>query len=193
MLVPQLDGKAVVTVEGLSDTHGGLDAVQQVIVDAHGTQCGFCTPGFVMALYAFHQSGEPVELETIHDVLAGNLCRCTGYRPIVDAAMNLTAPPLGQLAKELSQALASLETSETYERKGERFHAPKSLDRLLMLRADHPEARLLGGGTDLGILASKDRHRFGDIIWTGAVDELRRIERDDHAVTIPPSQTGNPR
>ena len=184
MLVPQLDGKSVVTVEGVAGDDGGLHPVQQAMVEAHGTQCGFCTPGFVMALYAFHQSDEPVAVETIHDALAGNLCRCTGYRPIVDAALSLVAPPPGQLAQEAGSALAGSETFETYERDGERFHAPRSLDRLLALKSDHPEAPLLGGGTDLGILASKDRHHFTDIIWTGGVSELKRIERDDTAITI---------
>lgn len=179
MLVPQLDGKSVVTVEGVSGEDGGLHPVQQAIVDSHGAQCGFCTPGFVMALYAFHQSDEPRVVDTIHDVLAGNLCRCTGYRPIVDSALSLTAAP-----KDVNTAPPGLQTSESYEYAGERFHAPKSLDLLLALKSQHPDAPLLGGGTDLGILASKDRRHFKDIIWTGGVPELRRIDRDKAAITI---------
>lgn len=184
MLVPQLDGKAVVTVEGVSDDGGGLHPVQQAIVEAHGAQCGFCTPGFIMALYAFHQSNEPARIEIIHDVLAGNLCRCTGYRPIVDAAMSLTEAPTDGNAPEIGQSLASLATTESYARGDEIFHAPRNLDKLLALRADNPEAPLLGGGTDLGILASKDRHHFSDIIWTGGVPELTRIDRDTSSVTF---------
>ena len=85
MLLPQLDGASVTTVEGLA-SNGELHPVQKALVETDGTQCGFCTPGFVMALYAFQQGGEPVETERIHDALAGNLCRCTGYKAIVAAA-----------------------------------------------------------------------------------------------------------
>lgn len=184
MLVPQLDGKAVITVEGVSSDDGGLHPVQRALVEAHGAQCGFCTPGFVMALYAFHHSEEPVETETIHEVLAGNLCRCTGYRPIVDAALTLTAPPSDGFVQKIGEALTTLDSSEVYEQDGETFHAPRSLTRLLELRAQNPDAPLLGGGTDLGILASKDRHHFEDIIWTGGVPELTRIERDASTVTF---------
>jgi len=84
MLLPQLDGASVTTVEGLA-SNGELHPVQKALVETDGTQCGFCTPGFVMALYAFQQGGEPVETERIHDALAGNLCRCTGYDKIVRA------------------------------------------------------------------------------------------------------------
>lgn len=184
MLVPQIDGKSVVTVEGVTDGDGGLHPVQQAMVDAHGTQCGFCTPGFIMALYAFHQSGEPVEVETIHDALAGNLCRCTGYRPIVDAALSLATTPATPETHMAPAPLDTLDKSEIYERDGERFHAPRSLDRLLALRAEHPDAPLLGGGTDLGILASKERHHFTDIIWTGGVAELKRVVREEAAIII---------
>ncbi|MCZ6510305.1 MAG: 2Fe-2S iron-sulfur cluster-binding protein, partial [Alphaproteobacteria bacterium] len=86
LVVGQLDGAQVVTVEGLTERGGELESVQQAIVTQDGTQCGFCTPGFVMALYALRHSGETVTDEVIHDALAGNLCRCTGYRSIVDAA-----------------------------------------------------------------------------------------------------------
>jgi xanthine dehydrogenase small subunit len=181
MMVPQLEGKTVRTVEGISDVSGGLHPVQRALVEMHGAQCGFCTPGIVMALYAHHQSGGPYELDAIHDTLAGNLCRCTGYRPIVDAAQNLANIPA---ERGNDTTLSASGSPETYEANGNRFHTPRSLDRLLSLRADFPDASLLGGGTDLGILASKDRHHFPDIIWTGCVPELQRIERGKTAVTI---------
>ena len=185
MLVPQLHGKTVVTVEGVSGDDGGLHPLQQAIIEAHGAQCGFCTPGFIMALYAFHRSGEPVEIEGIHDVLAGNLCRCTGYRPIVDAALSLANTPAAPASHRESDGMsAASDAMEIYERDGERFHAPRSLERLLVLKSQYPDAPLLGGGTDLGILASKERRHFTDIIWTGGVAELKRVERDEKAITI---------
>ena len=85
MMLPQLDGCDVITVEGLARPDGTLHPVQQALADADATQCGFCTPGFVMAMVAFAQGGEDGSDENIHDALAGNLCRCTGYRPIVEA------------------------------------------------------------------------------------------------------------
>ena len=183
MLVPQLGGKAVWTVEGVSDGAGRPHPVQSALLESHGTQCGFCTPGFVMALFAFYRSSEPKNLANVHDVLAGNLCRCTGYRPIVDAAMTL-APPTDADASEIAQALAGTAIDEIYEHGGERFYAPASLNRLLALRAEHRRAVLLGGGTDLGVLASRDRARFDQVIWTGRVPELNRIERNGSDLTI---------
>ncbi|HEX4826880.1 MAG TPA: 2Fe-2S iron-sulfur cluster-binding protein, partial [Xanthobacteraceae bacterium] len=82
MMLPQIDNCAVLTVEGLAGPDGALHPVQQALVDADATQCGFCTPGFVMAMFAFHHGGEPADTAIVHEALAGNLCRCTGYRPI---------------------------------------------------------------------------------------------------------------
>jgi xanthine dehydrogenase small subunit len=187
MLVPQLQGKEIITIEALADKDGTPHAVQQALVEAHGSQCGFCTPGIVMALFAFHHADDPVETEMIHDALAGNLCRCTGYRPIVDAALTLDRPAADQFARaaaERTTSIRKLALSEFYEFDQERFHAPRSLDELLRLRAAYPEAYLLGGGTDLGILASKDRKRLGRVIWTALVPELAAIQRNETHVTI---------
>ena len=187
MLVPQLQGKEIVTVEGLAEKDGTPHAVQQALVEAHGSQCGFCTPGIVMALFAFHHAGDPVETEKIHDALAGNLCRCTGYRPIVDAALTLDQSPSDQFVREAKKRIASiggLVNSDSYDFDHEYFHAPQSLNELLRLRATYPDAYLLGGGTDLGILASKDRKRLGRVIWTALVPELARIERTETQITL---------
>jgi len=187
MLVPQMDGKEIITIEGLAEQDGTLHAVQQALIEAHGSQCGFCTPGIVMALFAFHHGDDPVESGKIHDALAGNLCRCTGYRPIVDAALTLDHSPADRFAREAAKRIVSirgLALADSYEFDGETFHAPRSMDELLRLRAAYPNAYLLGGGTDLGILASKDRKRLDRVIWTGRVAELARIERTDSHITI---------
>ena len=118
MLAPQLDGCAVLTVEGLAGTDGALHPVQQALIDADATQCGFCTPGFAMAMLAFHQGGEAAEEPRIHEALAGNLCRCTGYRAIVDACRRLAATPSDDRlvgdAPTIAVALRALEPCTDY-------------------------------------------------------------------------------
>jgi xanthine dehydrogenase small subunit len=176
MLLGQLDGVALLTVEGLARGNE-LHPVQQALVETDGTQCGFCTPGFAMAMAAFHHGGEAADDATIHDMLAGNLCRCTGYRPIVDACrriaggLPLPVPDLPAPSAELRPAAAV-------------FHAPESLPELVRLRAALPDAVLLAGGTDLGLRASKGREPLPAIIWTGRVAELREIVVTDDAVEI---------
>ena len=121
----QLDGAELITVEGLSERDGELEAVQQAIVTEDGTQCGFCTPGFVIALHALRHSGETVTDEVIHDALAGNLCRCTGYRSIVDAARAACAEP----ATESTTAPADATPEEIHEVGDQKFLAPRTLSR----------------------------------------------------------------
>ncbi len=178
MLLPQLDGLAVVTVEGLAGTDGALHPVQAALVEADATQCGFCSPGFAMAMFAFQQGGEPAEDGLIHEALAGNLCRCTGYRPIVEACRRVAGAGIATPAGE------TLPECPDYAAGGRRFLAPRSLAELTALRAAHPEAWLLGGGTDLGILVTKERERPETLISTARVPELTRVTVTDEAVEI---------
>ncbi|MDA0787654.1 MAG: 2Fe-2S iron-sulfur cluster-binding protein, partial [Proteobacteria bacterium] len=127
----QLDGTRLATVEGLSEKGGELEAVQAAIVDEDGTQCGFCTPGFVMALHAFRHSGEPVSDGAIHDALAGNLCRCTGYRSIVAAAHAATS---GNVEEPALTKLPEPPATELYEAQGQSFLSPSSLEALVAAR-----------------------------------------------------------
>jgi xanthine dehydrogenase small subunit len=147
-LLGQIDGQAVRTVEGLRRPDGTTHPVQAALADADATQCGFCTPGFVMSAYAFAAGDEKPDPETIHDALAGNLCRCTGYRPIVEAMTRIAGLPIEP---------ASAAPLRTGSAAFGAFHAPRSLGELLALRAGHPEALLLAGATDLGLLASRSR------------------------------------
>src|SRR5215475_8337728 len=121
-LVGQLDGEAVRTVEGLLGKDGAPNPVQLAMAEADATQCGFCTPGFVMSAYAFAAGGEKAEADTIHDALAGNLCRCTGYRPIVAAMTAVAGLPI-EPAAESAQRPASAAFGT--------FHVPRSLAELL--------------------------------------------------------------
>jgi xanthine dehydrogenase small subunit len=179
--VGQLDGARVATVEGLSEKRGELEAVQSAIVSEDGTQCGFCTPGFVIALHALRHSGEIVTDEVIHDALAGNLCRCTGYRSIVAAAHAATSQPVEPSAILANTAPAA---GEIYEASDQTFLAPTTLDALVTARAAHPDAPLLSGGTDLGLSFSKDRKAFPVTIHTQNVAELKRVEEDDTQISL---------
>ncbi|MBN9486975.1 MAG: xanthine dehydrogenase small subunit [Alphaproteobacteria bacterium] len=175
-LLGQIDGQSLRTVEGLHGQDGGLHPVQRAMAESDATQCGFCTPGFVMTAYAFASGGEAADLEVIHDALAGNLCRCTGYRPIV-AAMQRVAG----LGAEPAVALPQRDRSAVYD---DRFFAPRTLDDLLKLRLDHPDALLLAGGTDLGLLASRARKPPRSVIHVAHVPELSAIVEGKDEITI---------
>jgi xanthine dehydrogenase small subunit len=175
-LLGQIDGQAVRTVEGLRRADGAPHPVQMAMAEADATQCGFCTPGFVMSAFAYAAGGEPPDPETIHDALAGNLCRCTGYRPIV-AAMTKVAgmaiePPTRGPARDGSASFDGV------------FHAPRSLGELLALRAAHPDALLLAGATDLGLLASRSRRPPKSVLHLAHVPELTAIAHSETQLTI---------
>ena len=179
-MVGQLDGIGVRTVEGLAAPDGRLHPVQAAFGAGGATQCGFCTPGFVMAAYAFAVGGEAAETALIHDALAGNLCRCTGYRPIVAAVASvapLAADPIRQGPGEIAAALDGLaDGAACFEDGGSRFHVPRTLAEAAALRAQYPQAHLLAGGTDLGLLASRQRERLERVVHLGKVAELNRLE-----------------
>ncbi len=184
VLVPQVDGLPVITVEGLAQPDGTLHSVQQSLVEADATQCGFCTPGFAMAMFAFahelkESGGETRDDETIHEALAGNLCRCTGYKPIVEACRTMRADPPGcGLTEKVGEAVSE------YRQGTQLYLAPRSIDALVEAKAKHPDAIVLGGGTDLGIRVSKDRETFPVVISTQWVSELRAISETAETLTI---------
>ncbi|MDO6388133.1 MULTISPECIES: xanthine dehydrogenase small subunit [unclassified Uliginosibacterium] len=186
-LLPTLDGKALFTVEDLAGADG-LHPVQQALVDLHGSQCGFCTPGFAMSLWADYEEQPRVPtLEEAQQVLSGNLCRCTGYRPILEAAQRCREYPLQRLERApIRSALEKIasEPALDFDHGGQRFFAPRSLTELATLRQALPEARLLAGGTDIGLWVTKQLRELGDIIYLGAVEELCRTETDDTWLTL---------
>ncbi len=194
--LPTLDGKALFTVEDLKamSPAGALHPAQQAMVDCHGSQCGFCTPGFVMSLWSSYEhhgaQGCTPTRQALADELSGNLCRCTGYRPILDAGQRMfelpvvaldTAPVVAAL-----QGLASAETeTETFtHERGTPFHAPKTLEALATLREAKPDARLLAGSTDIGLWVNKQFRELGEIIYLGEVKALQRIEDRDGGLWI---------
>ena len=195
--LPTLDGKALFTVEDLkrmarsADT-GPLHPVQQAMVDCHGSQCGFCTPGFVMSLWSMyaqhHASGTRPSRQALADGLSGNLCRCTGYRPILDAGERMfELPPAPLDTAPVVQALERIRRDTGFHYAAfnrqlggggrvDHFRAPRSLDALAGLREYHPDATLLAGCTDIGLWVNKQFRPLGDILYLGEVKELQRIE-----------------
>ncbi|MBX9758208.1 MAG: xanthine dehydrogenase small subunit [Beijerinckiaceae bacterium] len=182
MMVGQLHGRLLVTVEGLADG-GELHPVQSAMVAHHASQCGFCTPGFVMSLFAAFRSGNRAEADGVHDSIAGNLCRCTGYRPIVDAALDALSQPRtdrfsdlkAQIAERL-RAIAAGGALACASPEG-RFVAPMTRAELTSALRNDPSARILAGGTDLGLDVTKRRQRQSSLISVNAVRELKLLEK----------------
>ena len=190
VLLPALEGRSVITVEHLQDAEGRLHPVQQALVDAHGSQCGFCTPGFVMSLYAMYLSEPKPDAGRLNDVLAGNLCRCTGYGPIARAGQemyDLPRPP-GDVQRRArdAQQLAAIAHDETVclEHDGRRFFSPATLDALAQLCVDHPEARIVAGATDLALWATKLHRDLGTLISVARVRALRGVTQDGALLRI---------
>ncbi|HEX8610724.1 MAG TPA: xanthine dehydrogenase small subunit [Telluria sp.] len=188
-LTPTLDGKALFSVEDLQQPNGLLHPVQQAMVECHGSQCGFCTPGFVMSLWGMYlkQEGrEPTRCQ-IDDALSGNLCRCTGYRPIIDAARRMGELPAVHFDRAaLAAQLAPLQRGAmaTYSAHGASFYAPRTLDELVRIRAEKPGAVLLAGSTDIGLWVTKQMRELGDIIYLGHVDALKHVTQHDGMIDI---------
>jgi xanthine dehydrogenase small subunit len=193
--LPTLDGKELVTVESLRDVEGTLHPVQQAMVDCHGSQCGFCTPGFVMSMFALYKNDADPGRREIDDALAGNLCRCTGYSPIVKAAKEMyrlgaesvggswlktphgAEPVPGADEKNRVSKLRSIQRagSLAVSAKGRRFYAPHTVGELAGLVEENPDATLLAGGTDVGLWVTKRLQDLDTVIYTGRVEELKRV------------------
>jgi xanthine dehydrogenase small subunit len=190
-----LDGKDVVTVEHLKTTyHGELHPVQRAMVDCDGSQCGFCTPGFVMALYAHYESAAPTDRQTLCDAIAGNLCRCTGYQSILAAGEQ--AHSLGdsridgaERSARSTRLLSLPRTSLLLERNGRRFIAPSTSAELAATLLEHPGATILAGGTDVGLWITKQHRDLETIIYLGNVDDLAFLHQTPEWVEVGASAT----
>ena len=188
--LPTLDGKALFTVEDLKQPDGSLHPVQQAMVECHGSQCGFCTPGFVMSLwglYLKHEDGSCPPRKEVDDALSGNLCRCTGYRPIIDAAYRMGELPHAQFDRAtVTEALQSIQRQEmlTYTHEGQSFHVPLTIEQLVQIRAAKPNATILSGSTDVGLWVTKQMRDLGDIIYINQVAELQALREQDGQLEI---------
>ena len=188
-LAHSIDGMALWTVEDIAQTDGSLHPAQKAMVECHGSQCGFCTPGFVMSLFGMYQNrvckGQPVTRLQAQEDLSGNLCRCTGYRPILDAAQAMAALPAvavdeAGLLQKLKQTIdkgRGLDPDLTYI-------SPKTLPDLLQQRATHPKAQIVAGCTDVGLWVNKMHMDFPQVLDVTQVRELRRVENYRHHIAI---------
>ncbi|MBZ6076441.1 xanthine dehydrogenase small subunit [Microvirga puerhi] len=190
LLLGQVDGAELVTVEDLA-VGGKLHPVQAAMAEGHGSQCGFCTPGIVMSLFTLYHGGEqPPSREAVNDMLAGNLCRCTGYRPIVDAALKACADEPADAfsanGARMAENLAALADGRNVFIGNDRcfFAAPATEDSLAALYAQHPDATLVAGSTDVGLWVTKSMADLGKVIWLGRVAGLDLIDDGTETLTI---------
>ncbi len=184
--LPTLDGCQLLTVEHLKRADGSLHPVQQAMVDCHGSQCGFCTPGIVMSLFALWLNEEAPSVARIEDALAGNLCRCTGYEPIIAAAQRMYAGDGNRPDSEtITARLRDLADDEMLALSGSggQFFGPATIGELANLVAAHPQATLIAGATDVGLWVTKGMRRLDPVISLGRIAALREIaDRGDHLV-----------
>ncbi len=205
-LLPSIAGRAVFTVESLAPRAGGLHPVQRALVAAHGSQCGFCTPGFAMSLFGLYKNARRPSRTAIEDALSGNLCRCTGYRPIVAAAQAMYdvdpaesgggwrgpgvaadgSRVVSRDEEALAAQLAALAAPDTlrYEAEGRRWWAPRTVDALAAVLSAQPAARIVAGATDVGLWITKQQRDVGDVVYTCDVAELARIRETPSHLAI---------
>ena len=180
VLLPSLEGQRLWTVEGIGSS-SALHPVQEALMEAGASQCGYCTPGFVVSLFAHYYRPKQYDVE---QALSGNLCRCTGYRPILDAARSLREPtrddPFVRKLDEPPPGARSLR----YQHRSVRIDRPYELDEALALREAYPEATLLAGGTDTVVDINRNGTRYEHLIVLDAVAALRTLEEDDTHLTL---------
>ncbi|GGA64700.1 xanthine dehydrogenase small subunit [Nitratireductor aestuarii] len=187
-----LDGCHVVTIEHLKRPDGSLHPVQQAMVDFHGSQCGFCTPGFVMALYGLWMQRPQPSVQAIETAIQGNLCRCTGYEPIIKAAQAISSygtPENDPLAQERAKVVAELKAIKDGRRVEvgsgeERFIIPASADDLAAVLETEPSANVVAGSTDVGLWVTKFMRKITPVVFIGGIDELRGITVDERGITL---------
>ncbi|MDI9331243.1 MAG: xanthine dehydrogenase small subunit [Alphaproteobacteria bacterium] len=200
-LLPSLNGKSVKTVESLKNPDGTLHPVQKEMIDCHGSQCGFCTPGIVMSLVNLVQKNDSPSRLQITDALSGNLCRCTGYKPIIDSTQKACqhkaqlkvqdaadVPLLKKIAPSQSPTITLygeiLLQPVLRTRKGNEFVSPATLAEVADYLLKHPQTTLLAGSTEIGLQVNKQFTRPEHIMYLGNVVELRRVSEDAQAWRI---------
>ena len=187
--VPSLEGKQLLIIEDLLSKKGSLHPVQNAMVKYHGSQCGFCTPGFVMSLFAMYKNYSLYNDKVIEDSIAGNLCRCTGYRPIIDAAKSLNNNKQSDHFDKIKKKTISLlkkivkkNISINYLNK--KYSAPINISQLKKTIKKYPNAKLLSGGTDLSLIVTKEKKDIENIIYLSSIDELNYIKEKNNYIEI---------
>jgi len=183
-----LQGKQLILVEDLLNNNGSLHSVQKAMVDHHGSQCGFCTPGFVMSLFAMQKNYSFYTDENIKDSISGNLCRCTGYRPIIDAAKSLNnknrLDKFVSSKKKIINLLKKIKPENINIKNGnKKYFAPRTIFELNKILKDYPNSNFLSGGTDLSLIVTKKREDIDNIISLNSINELNFIkEKNGHII-----------
>jgi xanthine dehydrogenase small subunit len=174
----QLDGSSIVTVEGLREEKS-LHPVQEAMVQCHGAQCGYCTPGFVVAMAGMFEVCDRVNEKQVRDGLTGNLCRCTGYEPIIKAALAVdasSAAKMGERYPTLPDANDSVQAGT--------FFAPATLDEAIAFKREHPGCTIVQGGTDVGVWVNKRRYQAPAMLSLAKIDSLRELREEEGAIVI---------
>ena len=187
--VPTLAGKQLILVEDLVFGDGSLHPVQEAMVDYHGSQCGFCTPGFVMSLFAMYKNYSFYKDDIIRDSISGNLCRCTGYRPIINAAKSLNKISKFDFFKRNQQLSISLlkkikQESIVISNKNRKYFAPKNVNELKKVLKQYPNSKLLAGGTDVSLVVTKERKDLDSLIYMNSIDELNYIKKNNNYIEV---------
>ncbi|HMV25502.1 MAG TPA: xanthine dehydrogenase small subunit [bacterium] len=180
IFLPMLHGKQLLTVESLTRDEKHLHPVQHALVEKHGTQCGFCTPGFVMSMFALYKNHPNPTRETINDALTGNLCRCTGYRPIVEAAATVCVNERHDALSEnesrhYDQLSTIIHGTIAIQTAHHRYVKPATLSEALLYLAEHPEALIISGATDIALRVTKKHESLTSILDLSDVPELKDV------------------
>lgn len=189
LFLPAMDGKQIITVEHVADPE--IHPVQQAMIDLHGSQCGFCTPGIINSLLCLHLNGGAKDRQAIDDALIGNLCRCTGYGPIIDAAEKACSTEIsGEWKTRISGAKNQLVTWANDDRplaietRNGPFMAPKTPDQLAEALKDNPDATIVAGATDVGLWVTKMGRTLNPMISIGDVGDLKTLRMTDSHLDI---------
>ena len=187
--LPTLNNKYLILVEDLFEEGNKLHPVQQAMVKSHGSQCGFCTPGFTMSLFSMYKNNSKINKEVIDESLSGNLCRCTGYRPIIDAATSLNNK-IGQdkfkkNEENIIKQLKKIQIKDIEIINGDKkYFAPKTINSLKKIIKKYPNSKILSGGTDLSLEVTKLRKELNTIISISSVKELNFIKKNKSNIEI---------
>jgi xanthine dehydrogenase small subunit len=183
-----LEGKQLLVVEDLMQKDGSLHPVQSAMVNFHGSQCGFCTPGFVMSLFSMYKNNTSYDKKTIEESISGNLCRCTGYRPIIDAAKSLNNKKPDQFKineKKTINLLKKIRPENIYiNNKNKKYFAPRTIIELKKIIKTNPNLKFLSGGTDLALIVTKQKKDIENIIYLNSIDELNYIKENNKYIEI---------
>ena len=183
-----LEGKQLLVVEDLMQKDGSLHPVQSAMVNFHGSQCGFCTPGFVMSLFSMYKNNTSYDKKTIEESISGNLCRCTGYRPIIDAAKSLNNKKPDQFKineKKTINLLKKIRPENIYiNNKNKKYFAPRTVIELKKIIKKNPNLKFLSGGTDLALIVTKQKKDIENIIYLNSIDELNYIKENNKYIEI---------